>query len=527
MTVISRVRFNLADDGDVAHAVEAFAAWVTSTGVDLEVGTNGRQEAPPFTLISTSGSAGQLSAVRYSLEEELPAGRRSTSLVSLTTENSIECWIEDEWLPNSPGLGSPEPNGSVALVAAIVSSLQCNVGVHRLLDQPQLPPIDGISALADALTDGSREVPIVLMSQDRYSTIEATLEKAQSLQALIVGAANVMVLSADVGDAFSKIVEDRLSVGGGALKLIFPVEEDAPSPANLRIPGTVFLRDPLAAGRRLVKVLSHREILKPLPTVYTDEVVYWDGFPRARSSADAAVLLEQLIGVEDERNRLTCELEDARQELDFGALQLEESEKLLDSALARVRFLEARLRAAGDFNSAAESTPPPMLPETADTCLEALGLARQYLSFVDVGAADSPAGALDSYAKSPAWAKKAWRAFRAMEDYADLKETEGFDGDFLAYCTAAPSGRTTIPPTWIAMKESESTDNNPKYRSARTFPVPDEVNVDGEVYMPAHVKLEVGGRPAPRIHFFDDTSGPSSSVHVGYFGPHLPNSGTN
>ena len=33
--------------------------------------------------------------------------------------------------------------------------------------------------------------------------------------------------------------------------------------------------------------------------------------------------------------------------------------------------------------------------------------------------------------------------------------------------------------------------------------------------MSAHIKLETGGRPAPRIHFFDDTAGATGLVVAG------------
>jgi hypothetical protein len=153
-------------------------------------------------------------------------------------------------------------------------------------------------------------------------------------------------------------------------------------------------------------------------------------------------------------------------------------------------------------------------------------LARQYLSNLEVGDTDFHAAALDTYMKSPSWARKSWRALRALHDYADAKAS-GFAGDFLAYCAEGPMGTSAIPAGWVAMKESESTDNNSRYREARTFPVPIEVSSDELAYMCAHIKIESGGRPAPRIHFYDDTSGRTGRVHVGYFGEHLPNDQTN
>jgi hypothetical protein len=39
--------------------------------------------------------------------------------------------------------------------------------------------------------------------------------------------------------------------------------------------------------------------------------------------------------------------------------------------------------------------------------------------------------------------------------------------------------------------------------------------------MEEHIKIEQGGSPCPRIHFYDDTRGSTGRIHVGWFGDHL------
>jgi hypothetical protein len=39
--------------------------------------------------------------------------------------------------------------------------------------------------------------------------------------------------------------------------------------------------------------------------------------------------------------------------------------------------------------------------------------------------------------------------------------------------------------------------------------------------MEAHLKI-AGGLLGPRLYFYDDTSGLTGKVHVGYIGAHLP-----
>jgi hypothetical protein len=77
------------------------------------------------------------------------------------------------------------------------------------------------------------------------------------------------------------------------------------------------------------------------------------------------------------------------------------------------------------------------------------------------------------------------------------------------------------------MKESESTDHNVRFRGLRTFDVDELVEPSGFIYMPAHIKLEKGGSPSPRIHFHDDTEGRTRNIHIGWFGPHRDNKSTN
>jgi hypothetical protein len=62
----------------------------------------------------------------------------------------------------------------------------------------------------------------------------------------------------------------------------------------------------------------------------------------------------------------------------------------------------------------------------------------------------------------------------------------------------------------------------PKLREARIFPVPAAVDPARRAYMAAHIKIQQGGTPCPRIHFHDDTAGTNGKIYVGYIGDHLP-----
>jgi hypothetical protein len=59
---------------------------------------------------------------------------------------------------------------------------------------------------------------------------------------------------------------------------------------------------------------------------------------------------------------------------------------------------------------------------------------------------------------------------------------------------------------------------------ACVFPVRPETHETGQAFFGAHIKLERFKSPAPRLHFYDDTTG---LIYIGYYGPHLPTSRTN
>lgn len=140
----------------------------------------------------------------------------------------------------------------------------------------------------------------------------------------------------------------------------------------------------------------------------------------------------------------------------------------------------------------------------------------------------SKADDLDDDLKSSTWASKAWGALLALDSYsASSAGDEGFGGTFRDFCEAAPQGMRTYPVTRVAMVESDSVRNDRRFRQQRMLFVPPEVDASRRVFMEAHIKIDNKGRIAPRIHFYDDTSGATGKVIVGYIGPHLPNTRTN
>ncbi len=522
-TIFSAPHLDIVDD-----AADAFGSWIDSKGIGLSVPKSGSVTASDAELVVTRATADQLKAIRLTLHEERIDERWSTTVTAIDDGVDPCVWIDLERVSSDP-YGRPPIVAVPRVVETLLQHGDCHVGPTKFAVIPELVDAAATDELIKQLLDPERRVPLIVMSKDRYATVEGALERGGQLLKKVLGLAPVFVLEAEASAKLETALGPDLKVYGGAVRSYLP-ELTIPDRQPERHPfiaGTIFSSQTANAASRIQRTLTQQAIAQRPPAIYRERVAMMPGFPHHQGGAEEDdELVAELVDVERERDSLLGQLRELQDELEYSALQLEEAESELDSAQARVRYLEGRLRAAND-QAAYEATPAASIPETAESCTEAVGFARQYLTGVELGDTDYPASGLDTYAKSGSWAKKAWRVFRSMEDYAELKANDEFAGDFLAYCKDSPQGRTVVPAGWVALKESVSTDNNPKYRSARTFPVPAEVSEDEEMYMCAHVRLEAGGRPAPRIHFYDDTSGPTGVIYVGYFGEHLPNDQTN
>lgn len=154
--------------------------------------------------------------------------------------------------------------------------------------------------------------------------------------------------------------------------------------------------------------------------------------------------------------------------------------------------------------------------------VEVLELASTRLRFLVIGPTADAAAGLDVHPQAERWALKIRQASAALDSYAKARSTGKWANSFSAWCQEPLSGGSAVPATWAALNESETTNAVARLRDARTFPVPRSVDPLGRLYMPAHVKIQQGGSPCPRVHFHDDAGGSSARIYVGYVGDHLP-----
>jgi hypothetical protein len=226
--------------------------------------------------------------------------------------------------------------------------------------------------------------------------------------------------------------------------------------------------------------------------------------------------LAELRSTDDVLLRLQAEEQVEQLRNDLQALQ-DEYDDLL-SRLLRAQTQRVQSQTAPETRDESDSEAE-TLPEVT-TCAGSVELAQRLFPQVELVIQPEPVQELDQYGeRARPWAGKTLLVLGALQDYVEVKR-DGFEGDFSTYLRNTPPGRRNIPVGWYAAGDSAP---RAEHRAARTFAVPYWFNGGGPVYFAAHVRLDLGGRPAPRLHLYDDTGGPTGTVWVGYLGKHLPN----
>lgn len=191
----------------------------------------------------------------------------------------------------------------------------------------------------------------------------------------------------------------------------------------------------------------------------------------------------------------------------------------LAAAQDRVRWLEERALGYADYE-AKQPMPDSALtdaPAYLSDLLERLDEVPNVIFTADRGAVE----ALDANLKAGNYARRAWDALLALNDYAIATVSGDWAGNFYAWCKDTPTGRRGLQVGLVALKESQTTMSG--FGKYRILPCPPEVDPTRWICMEAHVKVGDGSPPAPRIHFHDDTSGATGKIIVGWLGKHLPN----
>ncbi|EHR63258.1 hypothetical protein SaccyDRAFT_4448 [Saccharomonospora cyanea NA-134] len=228
-------------------------------------------------------------------------------------------------------------------------------------------------------------------------------------------------------------------------------------------------------------------------------------------------LRERLERAEQERSDLLSRLEN--EQFEHAVVQ----DELLEERNT-VRYLRRVLAAQGrhDVAYSLPDTPVEHPPESFEDLFERMSELR-YVRFTGDKQQALDLDPLDEFGN---WPRKAWSALLALEDYAAAKSAGRCNTGVFGYLTNLPDGCRGFSVNRFAPDESTDVQTNRRFRQARTFPVPPEVDSQGRIFMGAHFKLAQFGIISPRLHYHDNTAR-DGLVYVGYLGRHLPTKQTN
>jgi hypothetical protein len=442
-----------------------------------------------------------------------------TTFTALTGTSGSSAWVDLErwvvgdtarsWVPGAPGI-----------VGTLVTNESALAGSLALERRPRM--LDGKEGalLADLVVDEARVVPIIVVSYNKREAdfLAAAENRGWEIAKRLAGIAVVRVLGEGAVSAFSRAMHEAVGpdfdVHSGAIRVYLPgLATSRVSPGSHRFipPRRLEGRDPELAALMIAPPLFRRATESPPPSLWLEHgralfstTLSAEGLDALLEEAD-----EEIKGLRRTAVDLERELADARQDVLDLARQL-------DDLGRRNAYLRQQLRTSAP---GADAEPPPVEFQP-EFCSEVVEHAAEHFPRVEVHPSImSGAEALDEHADE-SWARKAWLAFRALHAYSEAKAIGEFDGDFKSCCEQSAVD-TIIPSSWVARNETKMTMANDRFRELRILPVSTEIDPNGRILMEQHIKIEQGGNPAPRIHYYDDTRGSTRKIHIGWFGPHL------
>lgn len=536
MALVYRSVLEIDGEDPVGQTRRLFDAWVLSKYKDLVV------ELPPEDGEAELGESARVilataddehdKVLRARLVETMEGQVVTTTLTSIESGDDSWLWLD---LSRSAENAWDRPWTPVAprLLTQMLGTFSCFRGSSRLKEGFDTLSPEQAAGLIEEVMSPSREVPLVVVSPTRHELegdLSRTRERAKQLSRRLAGITPVYMLGPGAVSGFSKAMLDAVGGGmdvhSGAIRVYLPgvgSERDWPGRHRLTPIDHFFRRrNPETAiaefvARPVQQAASHQSPPEP-----------WDRFRDMPQFSGGEASDEIWDEYEEVNKNLSAEIEsltekNAELELEVMAFR-EESDEMLgerEDLIRRLRFYELQVRESGG-----DVVPPedPAGVPSVKTCCEAVDFASSNLPNLAIGEkVQSGAEDLDEHSE-PSWAKKSLRAMVALDEYVEAKKS-GFEGNFLTFCSSGDLA--AISTQSIALKESETTEQNTKYRQVRTFPVPSEVDGEGRMYMESHIKIEKGGSPAPRIHFYDDSQGETGKIHVGWLGPHLDNKSKN
>lgn len=474
-------------------------------GIDLEIRSGKSEECSVARIAVFEGSRDDGAEVK-------------TTLTAMRAEDCSWAWVDLErwtphqqtasWIPVAPGIVTTLLMTEAATRGGFTLSRR-----HALASGPEG------ALVAELVLDQAREIPLVVLSynRDEENAITAAEGRARELARRVAGIAGIYVLGENAVSAFSKAMHDAVGDGmdvhSGAIRTYLPGAGSETDFAGRHR----FVSFHKLVGRRLdlaaliiTPPLLRRAIETPPPPLWRASA---RGLIVGAGTADYDQLLQE---ADTEIEGLAKQVGDLEQQLVLERDSVVDLARQVDDLGRRNRFLRRELttRAPGTVDEPEPDAFEPLF------CSEVVDHARATLSLVVISdLARDGASALDDHADE-SWARKAWLALCALQEYAEAKSAGRFAGDFKTCCDQSATD-LVVPTSWVARTESKLTMTNDRFRELRNLPVSTQVDPSGRIVMEEHIKIEQGGSPAPRIHYYDDTRGATGRIHIGWFGVHL------
>ncbi len=492
-----------------------------SSGAD-----NGSVSSGPleFTLRAGSGEGGRVFRGTCFETRERDAFKVRLTFTAIEGAEHSWAWVDlDRWLddPYSTSFVPSRPR----LLGEIVSAghWKCKLGDTRFLVTPSnLSGREQADQLLVHVLSESRTVPVVVVTSASAEgdDLSAAQRRAASILERVLGIAIVVVVDRLAASTFNDGLQAKLGNGfgvfPGAIRTYLPGVSVGDSPRRHRyFPISAVTNQSTDGGSLLVAPEIVRRSSEQEPPQA------WIDFAKALvkgSEPSDKELVKEWDRLEKDRDEAVIQLSQAGEEIEELVLQNDYSQTEIIDLVASNAKLTEQLHELGGTVDATRILGNQRDAPAPESCSEVLD--RLYL-LTSVEFPDSlwrPTMDLDEFPQAGLWAKCAWGALLAMEDYATARNNGWSGGGFWEYCEKHQTGLTVGK---IAMKESETTNNSTKLKGFRTFQVRGFGTKEPK-YMEAHIKIGGNAPPAPRLHFFDDATGSTKKIHVGYLGRHLP-----
>ncbi len=476
-------------------AAERFARWLSREGFDTGFDPwPGRYRVGGGAVLTATEAVepGRFKAVRYRLKEPPRAGVHwytSLTFVSLSRRPDKELrehgyfLIEVSARGTDPATPIDERVRTPDLTGLVLDAVTATDGPARLTTRPQLVGARAVDDLINVLCDPGRRMPAVVAVPGDGDDLGQWLDRFTEATKYLHGIASLYLLDDEAGHKLNNEFEYHWTTA--ALRT-FHTEVD---PAS-REDGE---RHPVLKGDRLE---------------YEMDAVQAILTHRIRGETAAARLPEPLVGVGDALFRAN-----EQQRADAA------EHRRLTIAVPRYGAAPALERAVADTAATTTAAGEPE-PSPFDLLIDSFGDFPNLL----VTAEEGPMRALGQHKDAATFAAKAREALAALDAYVALRRAKVWDGGgFRMYCEDSRHGGRIYPATQVAAQESDTVRQDPRMAEQRRFRVPRSVSETGYAEFWAHIKIGSSGQVAPRLHYLDDTSGPTGCVIVGYLGHHLKN----